>query len=331
MKATDLLDELRPPLDDTPDTSPTLEQILLAGPAPRPAPIVRHRRPLIAVGVAAAVATGAVALAPSSNVGPVGIARAAADLAQPDVLLHFKATTTYAGGATDRTETWQTPDGRLTHEIDPGGPGSETSYDQAGGTFETYTRDRNEIQVLTKQNYPETFADRPNVFGTIANGSLSEVGDLPALLRQAIDGTDPNVRHVGRTTVRGLEVDHIQVSQQHQIADLSGFHCGRCTREDLGAMKDPPSLREWRDAPTKTVTDVHDIYVRHDDALPVRLVDRPAALPGVSTVTDFDDVQKLTLDASTRPLLKLGEHPGARRTILPPFDDSRAATAEPGN
>jgi YD repeat-containing protein len=330
MKATDLLDELRPPLDTTPDTSPTLERILLAGPAPRPSPMVRYRRPLVAVGAAALVTTGAVALAPpASNVGPAGIARAAADLGQPDVLLHFTATTTYKDGSTERTETWQTPDGRLTHEIDPGGAGTETSYDQAGGTYETYIRDRNEIQVSTKQNYPETFTDRPNTFGTIANGSLSQVGDLPALLRQAIDGTDPNVRHVGRTTVRGIEVDRIQVNQQVQVADLSGLHCGACTREELRAMQNPPSMRELRNAPTKTVTDVHDIYVRHDNALPVRLVNRP--LPGISTVTDFNDVQKLTLDASTRPLLKLGEHPGARRTILPPFDDSKADTAEPGD
>lgn len=316
MKATDLLGELRPPLDDTPDDGPTLERILRAGPAPAPSLAYRYRRPLVAVGVSAVVATGAVALAPSSDIGPVGIARAAADLAQPGVLLHFNANTTYEGGGTSSTETWQTPDGRLSHEIDSRGAGLETSYDQNGGTYERYVKERNEILVDTKKDYPDTFRDRPSPFGTVANGSRSQVGDLPALLRLALDGTDPDVTHVGRTTVRGVDVDHIQVREQDRV----GIPPKSGTR---------PSLKELRDAPTETITVVRDIYVRHDDALPVRLVQRPGYVPG--STTDYDDVQKLTLDASTRQLLKLGDHPGADRTVEPPFDDSAADTGDSGN
>lgn len=313
MKATDLLAELRPPLDETPDDGLALEQILLARPAPAPSLMHRYRRPLVAVGVTALAATGAIALAPSSDNGPVGIARAAAELAQPGVLLHFTATTTFADGATSSTETWQTPDGRLWRETDGG---DETAYDQAGGTYETYVQERDEILVQTKENYPETFEDRPDPFGTIANGSKSQVGDLIGLLRVALDGSDPDVSHVGRTTVRGIDVDHIQVKERDQVADLP-------------KSDSPPSLKETRDAPTKTITIVHDIYVRHDNALPVRVVQQAGETPGFTT--DFDDVQKLTLDSSTRPLLKLDDHPDARRTIEPPFDDSRADAAVSGD
>lgn len=324
MKATDLLAELRPPLDTTPDDGPTLEQILLAGPAPAPSRTSRYRRPLVAVGVTAIAATGVIALVPSSDSGPVGLARAAAQLAQPGVLLHFTASTTRTGGATTSTETWQTPDGRLWREIDSGhGHGeSESAYDQAGGTLENYVKERNEILVETKQNYPETFEDRPDRFGTITDGSSeSRVGDLPALLRLAVDGSDPDVRHVGRTTVRGVDVDQIQVKVRHQFADFPG--------SDGPATDSPPpwTPKEWRDAPTKTITIVRDIYVRHDDALPVRVVEQPSEYPGFpGFTTDYDDVQKLALDASTRPLLKI-DRPGATRTVEPPFDDSRADAA----
>lgn len=316
MKATDLLSELRPPLDETPDDGMMLEQILLARPAPAPSLMYRYRRPLVAVGVTALAATGAIALAPSSDSGPVGIARAAAELAQPGVLLHFTATTTHEGGGKTSTETWQTPDGRLAREIDSSGAGLETAYDQAGGTYEVYVKERDEILVRTKQNYPETFADRPNPFGTVANGSRSQVGDLTALLRLALDGTDPDVRHVGRTTVRGIDVDHIQVKEQDRVLATPA------------ATSTPPGPDAF-DGPTKSITIVRDIYVRHDNALPVRLVQQPGYAPGFTT--DYDDVQKLRLDASTRQLLKLDGHPGASRTVEPPFDDSRADAAASGN
>lgn len=317
MKATDLLAELRPPLDTTPGDETTLERILLAGPAPSPTRTHRHRRPLVAVGVAALVATGAVALAPSPDAGPVGLARAAADLAQPDVLLHFRATTTYGPGSTSSTETWQTPDGRAWHEIRD--DGSESTYDQVGGTFQTYVRERDEVLVSTRRNFPETFEDRPNPFGTITDGSHSQVGDLPALLRLALAGTDPDVRHVGRTTVRGIDVDHVQVRHREQVADAPALDMPRphgSSKAWRAALKARPA------AGTRTITIVHDVYVRHDDALPVRVVQRPGYDRG--TVTDFDDVQKLALDATTRSLLKLRDHRGAEPTIQPPFDDSRA-------
>lgn len=316
MKATDLLDELRPPLDETPDDGMTLERILLARPAPAPSLMYRYRRPLVAVGVTAIAATGAIALAPSSDNGPVGIARAAAALAEPGVLLHFTAITTYERGGRTSTETWQTPDGRISRQIDDGGAGLETAYDQAGGTYEVYVQERNEILVRTKQDYPDTFENRRDPFGTVATGSPSQVGDLTALLRLALDGSDPDVRHLGRTTVRGVDVDHIQVKQRDRVADLP-------------KSGSPPSPKEMRDAPTRTITVVRDIYVRHDNALPVRVVQQPGDAPGFTT--DYEDAQKLTLDPSTRPRLKLDAHPGATRTVEPPFDDSVADAAASGN
>lgn len=318
MNATDLLAELRPPLDTVPDDPQALDRIMQAPPMATPPRAARLRRSVVALGATAVVAAGALALAPSSDVGPTGIARAAAALAQPDVLLHFAATTTFEGGGVQRAETWQTPDGRLSRVIDGRG-GIETAYDQAGGTYETFVPERNEIRVATRANYPKTFEDRDNPFGTITSGSRSQVGDLPALVRRALRGDDPDVRHVGRATVRGVDVDHIRVLEHQQVADLPAYT--RQTLTDLPAAT-RRALTELRDAPSKTITIVHDVYVRHDDALPVRVVQQPGYDAGA--VTDFDDVQRLELGPATRHLVELGDHPGADRQVEPPFDDSKA-------
>jgi hypothetical protein len=321
MNATDLLAELRPPLDTVPDDPHVLDRIMQAPPLAAPPRTAHLRRPMVALGATAVVAAGALALAPSSDVGPTGIARAAAALAQPDVLLHFTATTTFQGGGVQRAETWQTPDGRLSRVIDGRG-GIETAYDQAGGTFETYIPERDEIRVETKANFPETFEDRDNPFGTITSGSHSQVGDLPALVRRALQGDDPAARHVGRTTVRGVDVDHIRVLEHQQVADVPAATRQTLTDRPAAARR---ALTELRDAPSKTITIVHDVYVRHDDALPVRVVQQPGYDAGATT--DFDDVQQLELGPATRRLLELGDHPGADRRIEPPFDDSKADAA----
>ena len=130
MNATELLAELRPTLEESPADEAILERVLLAGPEPAPSPARRrYTRPLAVAGAIAVAATAAVALLPSGGNAPVGLAGAAAALTEPDVLLHFKVTTTHSpGGATETTETWQTPDGRRQRTFY--GNGLEIAYDQ---------------------------------------------------------------------------------------------------------------------------------------------------------------------------------------------------------
>ena len=312
MNATELLAELRPPLDDSPaDDARVLERILLAGPEQPRHPARRYRRPLAAAALATAFAAAGVALAPSGGDGPVGLERAVAALSEPEVLLHYKVTTTHLpNGATESAEAWQTPDGRRSRTIHPGG--SETAYDQRRRVLETYAPERNEILAETD---PEFFEDAPHPFGSIASGLGPPVaaGDLPALLTLALSGDDPKTRHVGRTTVRGIDVDHIQILRDLRITSVR--------RDDSGHAVPPP-----RDAPQKTITVVRDVYVRHDDALPVRVVDHLddfGSAQNTTEVSDFTDVQKLTLDEAGHTL-RLADHPGAKRIVHGPFDDSVA-------
>lgn len=309
MNATDLLAELRPPPDETAPDDAVLERILLAG--PEPPRRRRYRRPLAIAAATAVTAITAVALLPSGDAGPVGLQRAVAALAEPGVLLHFKVTTTYLpSGATQSSETWQTPDGRRARVIYD--DRLETAYDQRARVHESYVPERDEVLVHTE---PSTFKDRESPFGSIATAvgsSPTYAGDLPGLLTRALNGNDPKVRHVGVTTVRGVEVDHIRIDAEHQVVDA-----------EPGA-----SPSELRDAPLKTITARRDVYVRHDNALPVRVVDDLEAWGGMpqgpKSVSEFTEVQKLLLDASTERALRLADHPGARRTVEPPFDDSKA-------
>ena len=261
-------------------------------------------------GATAIAATAAVALVPSGGNGPVGLPGAIAALTEPDVLLHFTVTTTHLpSGATESAETWQTPDGRRLRMIRANG--LEFAFDQRERVDETYVPERDEVLVHTT---PELFEDVRDPFGSIATSAPSNptsVGDLPALLTRALRGDDPKVRHVGRTTVDGIDVDQIRIERGLEVADV-----------EPGAP-----LRELKDAPMKTVTVTRDVYVRHDNALPVRVVDHVEALgnpQNTTSISEFTDVQKLTLDASTEPSLKLADHPGAKRTVMPPFDDSKA-------
>lgn len=319
MNATDLLDELRPPLDTTPADPRALDLILHARPEPHVSRTTRYRRPLVAAGAAAVVVTTAVALVPSGSSGPVGIERAAAELSRPDLLLHFTATTTTTEGGRESTETWQTPDGRATRQIRRGG--LEVAYDQRARVYETYVPERDETLVDTD---PEAFEDEADPFGSIVNGNPSQVGDLPELLERALSGTDPLVRHIGRTTVRGVDVDQIQVTQEEQVADVPP---APLPTTDAGIRE---ALRQQRDAPRKTISIVRDLYVRHDDALPVRAVEHPSeSFASRGSTTDFDDVQKLRLDDSTRGLLELADHPTAKRTVRGPFDDSKSLSPGP--
>ena len=302
MNATELLTELRPPLTESPTEDGTIERILLAGPEPTPPPRRRrYGRPIALAGMTAMAAIAAVALAPSDGRGPVGLAGAAAALNAPEVLLRFKVT--MPGGAMKTAETWQTPDGRRTHTIY--GNGIETAYDQERGVMETYVPDRNEVIADTD---PEAFAQPFGSIATSPTASPERVGDLPALVTRALSGDDPKVRHIGRTTVRGIDVDQIRVKQNVEVADAA-----------RGA-----SPKEVKDAPRKTITMTRDIYGRHDNALPVRVVDHRGGFWPATTTSEFIDAQKLTLDASTEPMLTLGHHPGATRTARGRFDDSAA-------
>jgi hypothetical protein len=310
MKATELLTELRPTLDESPEAEATLERILLADrPPARPPRGRRYTRPLAVAGVTAVAATAAVALVPSDSSGPVGLAGAVAALTEPDVLLHFKVTTRHAAGGVETAETWQTPDGRRMHTIY--GNGLESVYDQRARIYENYTPERNDVIVQTDSEF---FEDEEHPFGSISTDVTSGVtsaGDLPGLVTRALGGQDPKLRYVGRTTIDGVAVDQIRVFQDLEVADV------------------PPGapLKVLKNAPTKTVTLSRDVYVRHDNALPVRVVDHLEALfgdPDATSTTDFTDVQKLTLDATTEPMLELDDHPGAKRIVRGPFDDSKA-------
>jgi len=131
MNATELLAELRPPLEDATPDDATLERILLAPPEPpRPRSRGRARRPLLVAAAVGVLATAGFALMPSAGRTPGGLERAVAALSDPEVLLHFKATTTHLpNGATESTETWQTPDGRRARTVRR--DGSEIVYDQS--------------------------------------------------------------------------------------------------------------------------------------------------------------------------------------------------------
>ena len=303
MNATELLTELRPPLKQSPsEEEGTIERILLAGPEPTPPPRRRrYARPFALAGVTAMVAIAAVVLAPSDGRGPVGLAGAVAALNAPDVLLHFKVT--MPGGAMKTAETWQTPDGRRTHTIYDNGV--EIAYDQQRGVMETYLPDRNEVIADTD---PEAFAQPLGSIATSPTASPERVGDLPALVTRALSADDPKVRHIGRTTIRGIDVDKIRVEQNVEVADAV-----------RGA-----SPKEVKDAPRKTITMTRDIYVRHDNALPVRVVDHRGGFWPATTTSQFTKATKLTLDAATEPMLTLGHHPGATHTVRGPFDDSAA-------
>jgi hypothetical protein len=282
MNATELLAELRPPLEPTADEA-VLERILLVGPEPPRRRRRRLHRPL-ALAIAA---VAAVMLFPSGPGGPVGLARAVAALSEPGVLLHFKVTTTHQpSGDSESGETWQTPDGRRTRVIR--GADMEWAYDQRARVDEVYLPERNAVLVHTT---PALFEDVPDPFGsveTLMGASPTFIGDLPALLQRALDGGDPNVRHVGVTTIAGAEVDQVRVERSSAEATL-----------------------------------IRDVYVRHDNALPVRVVDQleERGKPRrVTSVSEFSDVQLLPLDGGTEHLLRLADRPGAKRIVMPPSD-----------
>ena len=331
MNATRSLAELRPPLDGMPPDERILERILRAGPEPSlPSAAARYRRPLALAGLTAALTTAGVAALPSGQGGAVGLERAVAALSAPDVLLHFKMTTTHLpSGAARSAETWQTPDGRRSRTVR--GDGIEIVYDQRGRVFETYVPERDEVIVAQE---PSLWEDERDPFGSIATSPVmsdpSAAGDLAALLERALSGQDPKVRHVGRTTIEGIDVDHVRVAQDVEVPEerqpsLQRGEDGESAAEQRRAAV--ARLERDRLAPRKTVTIFRDVYVRHDNALPVRVVDRVEALGNsewTTSVSEFTDVQRLKLDSSTATALAPALHPGAERVIQEPMDDSRA-------
>lgn len=160
---------------------------------------------------------------------------------------------------------------------------------------------------------PRLFDERREAFGSITEAFASppnSAGDLPALLRSALSGRDPRLRHVGRTTIRGIEVDHLRFERDLVLVTPQG-----------GAA--PPI----RHAPREKITIARDIYLDRDDALPVRIVDHLGAFRNAANtmdVTEFTDVRLVPLDDAGEAALELADHPGAKRVVLPPFDDSAA-------
>jgi hypothetical protein len=127
------------------------------------------------------------------------------------------------------------------------------------------------------------------------------VGDLRALLQRAADHDDAGVHLLGDTEVRGTAVHHLRITRTIDaiIAD--------------GPVTDP------RNAPTRKVTTVRDVYVSTDDDLPVRVVDHAEVGNRAESTFDFVVAERLPLDAQTRPLLSMAPHPGAREVDEGPF------------
>ena len=89
--------------------------------------------------------------------------------------------------------------------------GIEVSYDQRARKYEVYLPKRDEVLI---HRSAEIFEDKPDPWGSLANWNPNSAGDLPALLQTALRGDDPAVRHVGRTTIRGIDVDQIRIERE---------------------------------------------------------------------------------------------------------------------
>lgn len=296
---TTLLRELRPPADARPDEE-ALERLLHAGPLPVRRARDRYVRPVAIAGTLAVVATAGIALVPGDGAPgvPGVLQRAEATMTKPDTILHYRAslsTTVPGRHGTPRTiESWQTTDGRRERTIFDGGA-LESARDQVGRTFTTYSRERDE---LLKHTDPAWFdGPTPGPPGLVAGNRLlgiTTIGDLAELLQRARDGED-GVSLAGRTEIRGTSVDHLRITSTIRVVDPPAG----------GERLDPRNL------PGHDVETVRDVYLRIDDGLPVRVVDRDPLPGSPDRVVDYLEVEQLPLDATTEDLLRMGPHPGA--------------------
>lgn len=303
-----LLRELRPPADARPDED-ALERLLLAGAEPVPATRNRYVRPVAIAGTLAVVATAGIALAPSGGgPGVPGIVeRAAAAMTKPDTILHYRAVT--ATRLPDRVrkertiESWQTTDGRRERTIFDDGA-LESARNEGAQTFTTYNRERDEVLRHTDPDYfrkPESGKPAGLASTGFAIG-ITTVGDLPDLLRRARDG-EAGVELVGRSEIRGIPVEQIRITRTLKVFD----------QPRTGERMDPDDL------PAREVEATRDVYLRADDALPVRVVDN-GPIPGSSDIViDYLEAEQVPLDATTERLLDIGPHPGATARDEGPF------------
>jgi hypothetical protein len=279
-----LLRDLRPDParfdPDSPAARASLERILAAPPAP---PRRRRRAPRLALaGSVAVLAVAAVALAPSLRDSPDVVARAAAALAPPDTILHFKAEIRaresppeLRAGRPDDTvdsvvESWQ-GDGRARSVLDGGR--MEIVMDTTTGRGEQY------VKLHLGSNRPDVESILPiGPRDTTGLGAPTfpsgVVGDLALLLDRARAGA-PNLHLVGETSVRGIPAYELRL-------DFSdGMRMSRL------------------------------IYISREDYLPLRVVER-GPHGEIWTITDYIAVERLPIDAQTRAQLRMSPHPGVR-------------------
>jgi hypothetical protein len=216
------------------------------------------------------------------------VARAAAALAPPDTILHFKAEirarenpAELRAGHPDDTvdsvvESWQ-GDGRARSVLDGGR--IEIVMDTTTGRGEQY------VKLHLGPNRPDVESILPiGPRDTTGLGAPTfpsgVVGDLALLLDRARAG-EPNLHLVGETTVRGIPAYELRLDFSDRM---------RMSRL---------------------------IYIRRADYLPLRVVER-GPHDEIWTITDYTDVERLPIDAQTRAQLRMSPHPGAQRPQVRP-------------
>ena len=295
--AVTLVRELRPPMPDGVPDDRALERLLRAAPAPAaPRRQRRAARPLAAAAAIAAVGLTVVALAPTGREAPSVVARAAAALSEPDTILHFKAVARVPREAPEQFESWQTTSGRQQRTLYDG---LELAEDQDARTLQSFNIERNELLDHTDPDY---FARPPaGISDGDIGGMVTIIGDLRALLERAADHDDAGIELLADTEVRGVAVHHLRITRTIDAIVVDG------------PITDP------RNAPTRKVTTIRDVYVSAKDDLPVRIVDHAEVGNRAQTTFDFLVAERLPLNADTRSLLRMAPHPGAREVDEGPF------------
>ena len=299
--AVDLLRALRPAEDFSPDEA-ALERILTSPPLPVAPRVRRRRRRALALVAAAGLAAVAVAVLPPGS--PDVVARAAAALNDPDMILHLK--TVDVGGNT--METWQADGGRKERWLYRGGTDQalESTDDWDTKTALSYAADRDELIVHTE---PDWFDEEHHPIRSLGDGSPTDhvVDDLAALLDRARTG-DGNAHLVGETTVRGIPVYELRVDFQLETVVLPA----------TGVVTDPTGL------PKKTLHLYRTLYINRDSYLPVRVVEHwPAStnprtgepIPAIDPATDYIVAERLPRTPENEKLLQMSPHPGAKTVV----------------
>jgi hypothetical protein len=286
-----LLHELRPADDafdpDGPQARAALERILAAPVPPARAPRLPARR-LALAAVVPVVAAGAVAATPFVRSSPDVVARAAAALASPDGVLHFRAEIRARESAAERRA--GRPDGRVDDVVE--------SW-QGDGRARSVLRGGNEVALGMETGRGEEYIGMVDALVPIDHAQSAEglgarslpsgvVGDLARLLERAQAGQE-DLRVVGEATVRGIPAYELRVDFSVPVVEKTG-----------GAAR-PGRMRMSR-----------LVYVDRDSYLPLRVVER-GPRGEIFTVTDYVRAERLPLTDATRGELQMSPHPGAHR------------------